>query len=183
MHYHRYAKCIDALPGSAAFCLLSQHMTVVRQRIDIPVPRKQASSTAHEKGLEKFYQTLYTTFLRHIPYADSSMRAIVIASPGWVRDAVLDYIIKEATRTGNKTLLSVRNKFIKVHVTSPHVHSLVEVLKSPEVSQCLSAICPLINLVERSLRNSRRPNLLEKASCLISETFIQSLGRLAYYYQ
>jgi protein pelota len=108
-------------------------MTVIRHRLDVPVPRKSASSTAHEKGLEKFYSTLYATFLRHIPYADPSMRAIVIASPGWVRDAVLEYIIKEATRTGNKALLASRNKFIKVHVTSPHVHSLVEVLKSPEV--------------------------------------------------
>jgi protein pelota len=120
--------------GSAAFCLLSQHMTVVRQRIDVPVPRKSASSSAHEKGLERFYATLYTTFLRHIPYSDPSMRAIVIASPGWVRDSVMDYIFKEATRTGNKALIGSRNKFIKVHVTSPHVHSLVEVLKSPEAS-------------------------------------------------
>jgi protein pelota len=123
--------------GSAAFCLLSEHMTVVRQRIDVPVPRKSASSTAHEKGLEKFYSTLYTTFLRHIPYSDPSMRAIVIASPGWIRDSVLDYIFKEATRTGNKALIGARNKFVKVHVTSPHVHSLVEVLKSPEVEICL----------------------------------------------
>ena len=42
--------------------------------------------------------------------------------------------MSEANRTGNKALLGVRSKFIKVHVTSPHVHSLVEVLKSPEVS-------------------------------------------------
>jgi protein pelota len=121
--------------GTAAFCLLSQHMTVVRQRIDMPVPRKiSSSSSAHEKGLARFYDAVYTVFLRLIPYSSSSLRAIVIASPGWVRDAVLDHIVKEATRTGNKTLLSVRNKFIKIHVNSPHVHSLIEVLKSPEVS-------------------------------------------------
>lgn len=109
-------------------------MTVVRLRIDMPVPRKMASSTSHEKGLARFYDTVNTAFLRLIPYSSASLRAIVIASPGWVRDAVYDHIIKEATRTGNKTLLSVRNKFIKIHVNSPHVHSLVEVLKSPEVS-------------------------------------------------
>ena len=63
-----------------------------------------------------------------------SVRAIVIASPGWTRDTVLDYIMAEAARTGNKSLLAARNKFLKVHVSSPHVHSLTEVLKSPEVS-------------------------------------------------
>ena len=121
-------------PGTAAFCLLSQHMTVVRQRIDISVPRKMSSSSsAHEKGLARFYDAVYTTFLRLIPYAAPSLRAIVIASPGWVRDGVMDYIFKEAVRTGNKALLSAKNKFIKIHVNSPHVHSLTEVLKSPEV--------------------------------------------------
>ena len=120
--------------GTAAFCLLSQHMTVVRQRIDVSIPRKMSSSSSsHEKGLSRFYDAVYTTFLRVIPYASASLRAIVIASPGWVRDSVMDYIFKEATRTGNKPLLSVRNKFIKIHVNSPHVHSLTEVLKSPEV--------------------------------------------------
>lgn len=120
--------------GTAAFCLLSQHMTVVRQRIDLPVPRKvSSSSSAHEKGLARFHDAIYAAFLRLIPYSTPSLRAIVIASPGWVRDAVLEHIIGEATRTGNKALLSVRNKFMKVHVNSPHVHSLIEVLKSPEI--------------------------------------------------
>ncbi|KZV76133.1 pelota [Peniophora sp. CONT] len=120
--------------GTAAFCLLSQHMTIVRQRIDVPIPRKRAgSATAHEKGLAKFYDLLYQTFLRHIPYSNPGLRAIVIASPGWVRDAVFDFIMSEATRTSNKTLLGARSKFVRVHINSPHVHSLVEVLKSPEI--------------------------------------------------
>lgn len=73
------------------------------------------------------------SFLRHIPYSTPSLRVIVIASPGWVRDAVFDYIMSEASKTNNKPLLAARNKFVKVHVNSPHVHSLVEVLKSPEI--------------------------------------------------
>jgi protein pelota len=36
--------------GTAAICLLSEHMTVIRQRIEVPVPRKRiGSSTLHEK--------------------------------------------------------------------------------------------------------------------------------------
>jgi protein pelota len=142
-YYHRpvwkCAKEADVLPprlllGTAAFCLLSQHMTVVLQRIEVPVPRKRAgSATAHEKGLARFYDTLYQSFLRHIPYANPTLRAIVIASPGWVRDAVFDYIMAQATQAGNKALLGARQKFMRVHVNSPHVHSLIEVLKSPEV--------------------------------------------------
>lgn len=92
-----------------------------------------ATRTQMLQGLARFYQSLYTSFLRHVPYASPSLRAIVVASPGWVRDSVFDFIMAEASRTSNKALLTARNKFIKVHVNSPHVHSLVEALKSPEV--------------------------------------------------
>lgn len=107
-------------------------MTVIRQRIEVPVPRKRTgSSSMHDKGLERFYNTLYASFLRHIPYA--SLRVVVIASPGFVKDAVYDYIFAEAVKANNKPLLQAKNKFLRVHVNSPHVHSLMEVLKSPEV--------------------------------------------------
>jgi protein pelota len=79
----------------------------------------------------RFYNAVYTGLLRHIPF--NTLRAIVIASPGFTRDSLYDFIFAEATRTGNKALLTARPKFVRVHVSSPHVHSLVEVLKSPEV--------------------------------------------------
>ena len=123
--------------GVAAFCLLSQHMTVITHRISATIPRKSASSGAsqHDKALVKFYGTLYDSFIRHIPYATAGLRAIVIASPGWVRDAVFDYMMTEATKRGDKILQkALKEKAVRVHVNSPHVHSLVEVLKSPEVN-------------------------------------------------
>lgn len=123
--------------GTATFCLLSQHMTLVVHRISMHIPRKSSSTGAsqYEKGLTKFYATLYEAFIRHIPYSTTGLRAIIIASPGWVRDAVHTYLIAEATKRGDKVLQRVlKEKLLKVHVNSPHVHSLVEVLKSPEVS-------------------------------------------------
>lgn len=39
-----------SLPGTAAICLLSEHMTVVRQRIDVSIPRKRKGGTSgHER--------------------------------------------------------------------------------------------------------------------------------------
>lgn len=121
--------------GSAALCLLSQHMTVITHRLSITIPRKGSASGAsqHEKALTKFYGTLFDAFLRHIPF--SNLKAIVLASPGWVRDAVYEYMVAEASRRGDKTLgRALKEKVIKVHISSPHVHSLMEVMKSPEVS-------------------------------------------------
>lgn len=122
--------------GTAAVCLLSEHMTVIRQRVEVPVPRKRiGSTTLHDKGLQRFYETVYQSFLRHMPYA--SLRAIIIASPGFVRDAIYDYIFTQATKANNKALLQAKNKFMRVHVNSPHVHSLMEVMKSPEITSQL----------------------------------------------
>ncbi|KAF8917887.1 eRF1 domain 1-domain-containing protein [Mucidula mucida] len=122
--------------GTAAFCLLSEHMTLVTHRISVSIPRKAVASGAsqHEKALLKFYGSIYDAFIRHIPYANVGLKAIVIASPGWVRDSVFTHMMEEATKRGDKVLQkALREKTIKVHISSPHVHSLVEVLKSPEI--------------------------------------------------
>lgn len=122
--------------GTAAFCLLSEHMTLVTHRLSVPIPRKAAIAGAsqHEKALTRFYAQLYDAFLRHIPYSNPSLKAIVLASPGWVRDGVHDYLVTEASRRGDKVLgRALKDKTVKVHISSPHVHSLVEVLKSPQV--------------------------------------------------
>lgn len=116
-------------------CLLSEHVTTIRQRIDVPVPRKPVGSSVHDKGLERFYDAVYTAFLRTIPF--QNLKVIVIASPGFVKDSLYDYFFAQAVKTNNKALIQARQKFLRVHVSSPHVHSLVEVLKSPEVSLCL----------------------------------------------
>lgn len=120
--------------GTAAICLISEHMTTIRQRIDVPVPRKAAGSSMHDKGLERFYDAVYSAFLRLIPF--STLKVIVIASPGFVKDAIYDFIFAQATKANNKALLQAKQKFIKIHVSSPHVHSLVEALKSPQVESC-----------------------------------------------
>ncbi|KAE9397143.1 hypothetical protein BT96DRAFT_884222 [Gymnopus androsaceus JB14] len=126
--------------GTAAFCLLSEHMTLVTHRISIPIPRKAASagSSQHEKALVKFYGALYDAFIRHIPYSNVGLKAIVFASPGWVRDSVYEYVMQEAGKRSDKVLQrALKEKCVKIHISSPHVHSLVEVLKSPEIASQL----------------------------------------------
>ncbi|OXB40022.1 mRNA surveillance protein pelota [Cryptococcus neoformans] len=123
--------------GTAALCLLSEHMTVIRQRIDMPVPRKRKGGTSgHDKAVENFFSTVYQAILRLIPF--QTLKAIVIASPGFTKDALYEYIFQQATLQSNKPLLASRSKWIKVHSTTSHVHGLVEALKAPEVSKMLA---------------------------------------------
>lgn len=60
-------------------------------------------------------------------------KPILLASPGFTAAAFQKYILDTATRTGDKALLAQKANFIVVHSSSGHMHSLNEVLQSPEV--------------------------------------------------
>ncbi|WVO16408.1 mRNA surveillance protein pelota [Cryptococcus depauperatus] len=123
--------------GTAAICLLSEHMTTVRQRIDTPVPRKRKGGTSgHDKAVENFLSTVYNAILRLVPF--QTLKVIVIASPGFTKETLYDYIFQQATLQSNKPLLASRSKWIKVHSNTSHVHGLMEALKAPEISKMLS---------------------------------------------
>ena len=70
--------------GLANVCLVTAHMTVVRQRVEVPVPRKRRGSAAsHDKGLEKFFEKLLEAVLRHVNF--DIVKAVIIGSPGFVK--------------------------------------------------------------------------------------------------
>lgn len=128
--------------GKAIVCLLTNYMTIVRQRINVPMPRKRAgagygagaASTGVAKLQERFNSQVYAAVVKLLSLP--SMRVVILASPGFWRDAIYDFLLAEATRLGDKVLMGAegRRKLLKVHCATPHVHSLMEVLKSPEVA-------------------------------------------------
>lgn len=126
--------------GTAVVCLLTEHMTVVRQRIDVAMPRKHKSlpgSSNSDKAHIKYLSLVYDAVLKLLSLP--ALRLIILASPGFYRDTVYDYLFAEATRRGEKMLTGseAKRKFLRVHSSSSHLHSLMEVLKSPEVSSQL----------------------------------------------
>lgn len=118
--------------GLANICLITEHQTILKRRIETGIPRKRSGRSAeHDKGLEKFYQVTLETLTRHVDITQP--RPLLLASPGFTAAGFQKYIIDEATRTGNKALLANKSNLLVVHCSSGHVHSLNEVLKSPEV--------------------------------------------------
>ncbi|KAL1915550.1 uncharacterized protein VTP21DRAFT_6674 [Calcarisporiella thermophila] len=128
---------IVAQEGLANLVLLTQHMTIVRQRIEVPIPRKRKGSvTNYEKGLQRFYEQIYQAILRHINF--DIVKGVIIASPGFVKDQLYQYIFAEAVRTDNKLLLENKSKFLLIHCSSGHKHSLQEVMQDPSVQAKLA---------------------------------------------
>ncbi|KAJ3035682.1 hypothetical protein HDV00_003569 [Rhizophlyctis rosea] len=123
--------------GLANICLVTQNMTIVRQRIETNIPRKRkGSSSGRDKSMEKFYEQVYQAILRHVNF--EVVKVLILASPGFVKDALHTYILQTATRTDAKQILDNRSKFLLVHCSSGQKHALTEVLQQPEVASQLS---------------------------------------------
>lgn len=129
--------------GLANICFITQHQTVLRQRVEVSVPRKRAGagrSADHDKGLEKFFATVLDTLMRQLEGLlegkdSSSSFPILLASPGFTAAGFLKYINETVVSKGSKLLQDMvkRKAFVVVHSSSGHLHSLNEVLNSPEV--------------------------------------------------
>ncbi|KAM0793117.1 hypothetical protein ACM66B_000596 [Microbotryomycetes sp. NB124-2] len=124
--------------GIANICVITNHTTIIRQRIDVPVPRKRkggGTALGAEKAQSKFHQQIYAAVTRHFDF--DTIKVLIIASPGFTKESVYQHILEEATRTGNKAILQAKSKFLLLHSPSHHVHSLAQILSSPEISSQL----------------------------------------------
>jgi protein pelota len=135
--------------GTANICMITEHQTILRQRIEVGVPRKRKGGVdGHTKGMEKFFSTVLSTLLRQIdlPNTTSTTTAtttaktlpLLLASPGFTATAFLQYIKAEATRTTNKPLMTLLPSIVVAHSSTAHIHSLNEILSSPAITTKLS---------------------------------------------
>jgi protein pelota len=129
--------------GLAHLCFITQFQTILRQKVETIVPRKRGGarkSADHDKGLEKFFATVLDTLLRQIEgLLEQKDKAesipILLASPGFTAAGFLKYASERAFTAGEKTLQNLvkRKAFVVVHSSSGYLHSLNEVMKSPDV--------------------------------------------------
>ena len=123
--------------GLANICFITENRTILRQRIDVNIPKKaRGAGSGYEKGLEKFYGQVYTAMKQYFEF--DKLKVVLLASPGFWAEGLREYILKEATREENKAIIQAKANIVTVHSSTGHVHALNEVLKSPEVLNKLS---------------------------------------------
>ncbi|KAG0655909.1 Translation factor pelota [Rhodotorula mucilaginosa] len=121
--------------GVANICIITNHTTIVRQRIDVPVPRKRkggGTALGADRAHSKFLMQVYDAVNRHFNFDE--LKVLIIASPGFTKETVYSFLLEEAVRQNNKALTQAKSKFLLLHSPSHHVHSLAQILSSPEVS-------------------------------------------------
>jgi protein pelota len=74
------------------------------------------------QGLQRFFDSVMQSILRHVNF--EVVKCVLIASPGFVRDQFMEYMMQQASKTDNKILIDNRSKFLLVHASSGFKHSL-----------------------------------------------------------
>ncbi|PGH17954.1 mRNA surveillance protein pelota [Helicocarpus griseus UAMH5409] len=136
--------------GLAHICFIGQYQTVLKQKVELSIPRKRQGGTDHDKTLTKFYQNTLEALLRLLevnatstqPSSASSTngtpsKPILLASPGFTAAGFQKHI-QSAANTSSPALKSLLQNVVVVHSSSGHMHSLAEVLQSPSVQTLLS---------------------------------------------
>ncbi|KAL1959201.1 hypothetical protein VTO42DRAFT_2706 [Malbranchea cinnamomea] len=135
--------------GLAHICFIGQYQTVLKQKVEMTIPRKRPGASDHDKALAKFFQVVLDTLLRHIEFNPSSTstansnpdniasKPILLASPGFTAASFQKHIQSVASTT-TPALRPLLQNIVVVHSSSGHMHSLAEVLKSPAVKTRLS---------------------------------------------
>lgn len=111
-------------------------MTVEKQKIEVNVPKKRGGSAAgRDSALQKFHRQVFDSLKNHVKL--DVVKCVILASPGFVKDQLFEYIFEEAVRQDLKQLQASRSKFILVHTSSGHMHALKEALADPTVAKTL----------------------------------------------
>ena len=121
--------------GLANIAVLMGERTVLRQRVNMPIPGKKGDGKNHDRAVERFFGTVLETLLRHVDLAESM--PILLASPGYTAGGFLKFVMDGAVRRGDKVLMQQKANFLVVHSSTGQLHSLAEVLKDPQVANRL----------------------------------------------
>ncbi|KAJ5808687.1 hypothetical protein N7474_009956 [Penicillium riverlandense] len=131
--------------GLAHICFIGQFQTILKQKVEMSVPRKRHGGGDHDKGMNKFFKVTLETLLRQMEFntsltsgsANEPVRPILLASPGFVAAGFQKYIQAEASTT-TPALKRLLPSVVVVHSASGYTNSLSEVLQSPAVKSILA---------------------------------------------
>jgi protein pelota len=117
--------------GLAHVCLVTGALTITKARINVNIPKKRTGSSAHGKSVVKFYQAIYQAILHHVDF--DAVKVVLLASPGFVKDDLFQYILTESVRCEDRALIANKSKFVLCKASSGHKHALEEVFSNPEI--------------------------------------------------
>jgi len=118
--------------GLAHVCLITSSLTITRSRIERNVPKKRPGDTkSAEKFSSRFFADILDAVRKNINF--EVVKAVLIGSPGFIKDDFVKFMTETATRQGDTALLKQRSKIILTHATSGHKNAIDDMLGNPEL--------------------------------------------------
>lgn len=124
--------------GLAHVCLITASLTVTRSRIERKMPKKKPGDKGFEKAMAHFFSDIYEAVVKHINFA--VVKAILIGSPGFLKDDLLKYIMERATSQGETAVLKQRSKIVTTYASSGYKKAIDDLLGNPDLSTQLRDI-------------------------------------------
>mmetsp|Transcript_26820 Transcript_26820/g.88008 ORF Transcript_26820/g.88008 Transcript_26820/m.88008 type:complete len:381 (+) Transcript_26820:370-1512(+) len=114
--------------GLAHLCLVGNAQTLMRARVEVSMPRKHGPAVmGYDKAVGKFFERVMQAIVQHVRW--DVVKCVVLAGPGFTKDSFYEWLMLEATRRDERTLIENKAKFLGgVHASSGHKHALKEVL-------------------------------------------------------
>ena len=140
----RIAQCTDPAAGAdlavlliteglAMLCLVGRTCTLTRAKIETNLPRKRGAAAAgYDKALASFHDRVFSAVVRHVDW--EVIKCLVIAGPGFAKDAFKAYLDLEAQRREVRPLLLNKAKMVLAPASSAYKHAIKEVLASPAIA-------------------------------------------------
>jgi len=114
---------IDA--GVANMYMLTSVLMKDLAKVIVHVPKRKASSTNHDKAMQKFFEQTAKTMEQNIRFDVAT--CIVVAGPGFVKDDFMKYFLsKPGTQQYSKM-------FLVCHASGAYKHCMKELLEDPAV--------------------------------------------------
>eukprot|EP01038_Epipyxis_sp_PR26KG_P014837 gene14837-19938_t len=124
--------------GLAHLCLIKSSMTITCARLERSIPKKKQGNSNADKAGSKFFSDIYSSIKRHIEF--DKIKVFLIGSSNSMGDEFMTYMLNEATRENNSSIIKNRSKFVRGVATSGHKNAIDEMLNNPQLSTQLKDV-------------------------------------------
>lgn len=123
--------------GLAHVLIITRSLTITRARVEVNIPRKGKNAVYNrDSAMKSFFDAVLRAAIEYLDW--ETLKVIILASPGYVKDEFLKFALLEASRRDMRSLLENKSKFMLCHASSGHKNALEEVLSRPEVQTRLT---------------------------------------------
>lgn len=112
--------------GLANICLVTNYLTLHKGKVEKNIAKKSGPTNNRDKSIDAFFGDVYSNMMRIIDF--NAINSIFIASPGFVAESYMKFMIQKATRENNAIVLKARPRIAIAKSSSGHMSAVSEVV-------------------------------------------------------